>query len=1333
MVTSLIDLAKGSSDAAVLINKTLPENERFWGRFESKLKNDPDVPWATIRSRSYLQPKFVAVSCELIHGFDGSRASMKAHFDSFVEPPADGRYAKQELVARIMVVAEKAATEAAPSDRLAGLAGRRLVEERMAAAVEELLRELGPLRPELQEIGRNVETVIEQIRLQDETQARLAHGLEESLGRLTDAVEKQATQASMSSPGSIDRAEMEKLLEAQADKIQQQNEDLFTRMYQHSHDAVGGRQLGSGAGMTVEQSPLTPEPETASATASDREYHAQLELLGRTDQAAAARLERAYREGAVSLAAAVREDTFDDGITDLLVAAARILAKTVFLAEAETAFLVAARLTDDPRDKARQLTRASGLAALQGAPERSGRHLDGARRLVPDHPAVLIAEARASADSQFALEHLAGVEPENDRERAVLHQTRAQALLHQGDEDDAREEFALAKQADAGNEMVVEFGAVLSMAAAHRRLKEGEAVDPVPLREAASVFEDLAAEIGGQGRLDEAAQLLARAAEALLIAHEPGEAARVLRSVVDPRSLKLESVLYLGEVAGMAGRPDLVLELVPADADATPARLLRADAEAQGEDPQDRSSAVRVLKGLLDDADANIARRAAFAVLAASVEFEDVAWDEAAAAIVAAEKADVEVAMRAERALLLGNPGEAQRILLPQAGNTVALRRLRDYAALAGEWEKAKDRSRELIRRERDPRDRLALAETFRKLNERSDAEREFTALAGDASLAAEIRESAFRALAEIPGANRDYEAIRAVSQEWHEALPASPNAMWNLMFALARLSRHADAWTIAQTANLIADTEPRAALYGEILSRAAPRADALKRLIEISDRFGRRVEAVEALIITTSLDAEAENLAFDDGTERRVRETFATFSKRFPESRMIRSMPAPQTPEEIANFFTTLAGNTPQLQHEIGEAIVAGRAPVNALAALSSGSIGKTWSRLRALPIGFGMEERDGADREAAREALGGAAVWDSSSLFVVLGLGEQIADAIRASLPGSTVVTETLEDVDGDMRAPGKPSGETLHTPAGDFGVRDIPAEEVAQERRRAEQALLAVKLFEVQPALGADADSDLSREYKSSESGPEFRAVFGTLLLAQRTGRPVFSDDRFIREVARSFGLKTFGTLALLDIMAEDGIITAEARKAARRNLAAIGAWGVGLARDELIVVGVEDGFALTRTTAGALRDRARWRANPSLAWLEVLPFLLAAHAQSPDAFRGWVLRALDSAQTSFPEMGRAWSVEIMLVVAWSQAVAEEVPDEFFQALVEEAKRLPWWLTETGYDPVLGPLSKMLTLVGVSDVHERFGIFRLLVPRLRASDQFRAVLAFAHVWQA
>jgi len=971
------------------------------------------------------------------------------------------------------------------------------------------------------------------------------------------------------------------------------------------------------------------------------------------------------------------------------------------------------------------------MAKAQGSDERGQRHLESARDLRPDHPALLIVEARTSADPQYMLDHVADVEPETDAERALLHQTRAQALLNLGDEKGARAEFELALAADPDSDSVREFGAILPWWSASRKMERGEPLDLDALTRAAKRFESLAEELLAAGRSDEAALVTARSAECFLFCNDFSDALRLLEGVLDPERLSPESAIAVAAVGVALERPDLVLRTLPSDSNDPAVPLMRAEAEVQTLDADSRQQGVEALKEFLDNSSEPIALQAAFALIAAAASHVDVAWDERAAAMVASHQREPEAAMRAERALLLGDPGEAQRILLPHAGRPASLRRLRDYAALAGEWEKVKDRSRQLLMQASDPRDRLALAEAYRHLGARAGAEREYRAVAGDAAVGSDLREAAFGGLADVAGADRDYDAIRGLAEEWYREFPDRSNAVWNLLFALARLSRHDDAWRLFDERRPEADTPQRATLLAEILQRAAPKPIALPMLIELSDRFNREEEALEALVIAVALDAESDAVEFDPAIQARVRETFASFPTRFPDSKVIRQFSLPETPDGIVSFLREMAGDGPRLQHEISEEIAAGRAPVNALAAVSSGGVGKTWSGIGALPLRFAMDEPDAADDETARKGLGAAAVWDPSSLFVLVDLLPELEQSIRLALPGSMIATETLQDADRDLGTPGRPKGTTAHTVEGEVSFREYTEEELAREERRAHETLRLAKTLQIEPAKGANADQQLLDDFNSSVEQPEFNVLLASLLLAQRTGRPVYSDDRFIRETARSIGLDAFDSLALLDALLEHGFIDAESRATARRALAWRGGWGVRLDPDELVAAARATGFRLTVQTRSALQDRARWRSDPAQTCRSMLGLLAVVYQHDPGAIGQWLNAVLMAAEGSVPDMPKSWWVEVLMMLSWFPRIHDDAErtdqNAFVRTLLEAAKALDPELTDPGYDPVLGPINRILVHFEGNPPVERYAIFKALTDRLSDPDRLRAVEAF------
>jgi tetratricopeptide (TPR) repeat protein len=1314
-ISAVVELAKASGDAMGLLRKTFPESSRFWKHFEEGLKNDRDVPWQEIRNRCYLQPSFFGLSTALVLGDAEARAQMEAEFASFVKPPEEARYDKPELVRRIMAVADKAASEAADSDRAAALAGRHLIEDRIAAATKEIQQQLALIEGGITRVGA---------RVTEEASARVVSDAEmkEALERIGDRL----------NPGAgLDFGRLEALLDQQAEKIVQ-------RLSEGAKKTVFENPNSRQADNTVEPPEVAPiaepggVPAGESADAGPPGSHHLRELAAR-NAASADRLRQLVVDGGVfALASAVRRGDLDQGPDELLFTAGRLLATAGFFAEAESAYLKTVDLVVSDSQKARNYVGAAGMASVQGSEERYRRHLDSARELVANHPALLIAEARSSSNSQYMLDHVADVEPESDAERALLEQTRAQALLALGDEDGARRHYELALQADACNGSVREFGAILPFWTAQRRIEQGLPVNAAELRESARIFADLAREVTAEGRIDEAAKVMARAAVCHLFIAEFGAAGRLLESVADPGRLSLEAALALGNVAVNIDRPDLALRFLPAGANDVGARLIRVQAQTQLPTPEERAEGVEGLRTLLGESDEQLVLQAAFGLISAAAMFEDVPWDERAAELVAANKPDAEAAMRAERALLLGDAVEAQRILLPYSARTASMRRVRDYAAIAGEWEKVKDRSRQLLREQGDPRDRLALAEALRHLGNRPEAEREFRVVVGDRDLDPDLRQGAFGGLAEIAGRDRDYEALRGVAEEWLEAFPESANAIWNLLFSLVRLSRHDEAWRHFDEKQPQADTPERATVLAEILRRAAPKQKALQLLIGLSDRFDRKVEALEALVIAVSLDAERDQSPLDPVIEERVGETFAGFPTRFPDSNVIRQFQLPETPEEIVDFFKEMAGDRPKLQHDIATAIAEGRAPVNALAAVSTGGVGKNWAEVGALPLRFAMNERDAQDEQTARERFGAAAVWDPSSLYVVVELIPELEEAIRLALPGSMIAIETLEDADSDEMTPGKPTGTTLHTIDGEFGFREFTEEELDREERRVRETLRLAKALDPQPAKGPGADAKLLEGLEGSEDRDQFQLLFATLLLAQRTGRAIYSDDRFIREAARSIGVEAFDTLALLDAMVEHELIDAQARVGARRALARRGGWGVRLTGDELVALAADAGFQLSPEVRATLHDRADWRSSSAGRGQKLLVVLAAVHAHDPAALDEWLAAILRSAQAAVPEVSEKWTwLDLLLVFIWFPEVREaaNVPNwnDFVQALLAAAKRLGSDLVEPEYDPVLQPIARILDYFSDHTEEKRFALFMSMTERLTEEDRKRAFDVF------
>ncbi len=1306
-IATAVDLLLKSGAAGVaILRKTVPEYGKFWDKFEAQLKNEHDVPWDAIVATCHLQPSFIGMAIDYIAGRDAGRVAIEAHFKSFIVAPVGAREDNAAILARVSAAARIAANEAATSDRKAALANSELVIAAIVQATADLASQI-KLGFELVEtdLGALAQDV-------DLARAELAQATDEINRKIEESAARQAAP-------SIDDAQLEAAFERAAERFfAKQSEMSIGTKAEPPPPAPEARST-----LSEEDTPVFPT--TPGLEAISQQEH--LDKLAKTDERSAEQITQIVKAGGtLALAEALRENALDTPSIDLLVTAARIVTKDGFLLEAEQAHLQAAELETKPARQARQFVRAARMADIQNESDRFRRHLERARTVYPDSSTLAITEARASHDSAYMLERVRDVEPLDDEERALLHQTRAQAHFGLGDEEAAVTEFELAKAASPTNLSVREFEAILALVIAQRKVGNAEEPDRTALIEAGAFFESLVEDLKRENRSSEAAQIVARAAQAFVLGHAVGRAHHVLERLPAPGVLSLDAAVAVGQAAMLAHRPDIALKVVPSDSKDPRARLYRAEAKSTGDDLELVHEGVTELDLLRSSDDVEVARQAAFSRLSASTFHIEVEWSDKAAQAVRDLQPVSEAALRAERHHLLGEHDQAEQALMPFAGQATCLRRLRDYAAAGEKWAKVADRSRQLIKLDDNPGDRLALAEALRHTDGPEAGLQEFLKLARDESSEMSARDAAYGAAISLVGEPRDYSAILELAREWLDRLPEGSNALWNVMFGLARLSEHAKALQLAEKFEPFAATPERATLLAEIYYRAAPRAGAVKRIVALSDQFDRKIEALEGLIIGASLGLEESGVG--PGLEARIRDTFATFENRFPDSQTIRSFQVPESAEELEAFLREMAGDRPALQVQMADAVRDGRAPVNAFAAPSPHGVSMVWGRLYIFPLGFSMPERDEADREAAKLAIGGASVWDPSSLVVATTLAT-LKETLVSALPGSLVVNETLEDADAGALPSGKRVGETLHNAEGGVSFREISEEEQAAEEDRVAAVLDLAKRFEVRPAFGGGTSTELEKLYKENDgTRREFRVLVGTLALAQRSGRPVYSDDRWIREFARSFGVPAFGTLALLDVLLDQRVINQDQHQAARLELSTHGAWGVFLTRDELIGAGRADDFDLTRTLIGAFHDRASWRSRPAERFQEIATFLAAVHDERPDLFRVWVHRTLDAAQQAADHMPASWFADVLLIMSWGRGDGDpQLSTECFQALVDELKRLPPHLSTLGHDVVLASIDQMLAFVKTESDRERFLLFCLIVRRLRLLDAVRAIQIF------
>lgn len=987
--------------------------------------------------------------------------------------------------------------------------------------------------------------------------------------------------------------------------------------------------------------------------------------------------------------------------------------------DAEAAFV---RGAESPgADEPGLLAKAAEMAVARGDQKRHRELLDAARESDDEHPEVLLALARQVDDAAEQLALLRVAEPRTDRQRGVIEAHKALAHLALGDIDEARSSADAALSTAPESPFVREVRPVVTLVAG---AVEDVAVAPgwVELCDAAKSFLSLQTELDGLGRHSEAARMLARAAECYTVAGEVGRAAGLLADLAtsDLTEIDVEARRHLAKACLGTPRADLARSFLGDDDSTEEARLIRATAVMHTGPGADLAGALADLDKLVSSADPTVCVRAAIARLTAAARLSDVAWSEAAEAALSDldERAFI-ATLKAEHLLAAGKTDEAEDLLLDHQDDPRALELLLELAVGAGEWSRAVSLAEMLVARAPTPSARMHHAETLISAGRPQDAAPILVQLRTDREAPTALRARAYGLAAQMAWDRGAFADVASLSEKWLELVPDSTVAAWARVHALIRMSEHKNAVAVVQEHHLVPRDHEEARAVASLFHRALPPNDAVAKIVELADRFDRQDEYLEAMTLLTALGLREP---LPPELNARVQSAFDEFPSRFPESQMMRAVPAPETPEEIEAFLKEHAGQSAEHQVDVDRQLARGETAVAVLAAVSNKEVSTTWGRLARLPIGFGDGALDALELSDAADAVGGATVWDPSSLVVGGGLGDPYVTSIVRALPGSVVPNAVLEDVDRAALPPYADSGDEMMfagwDPREQRGTVTIAdAEWVARDRHRAEGALALAKQLRAVPDTSTDRPTKFDELVNQTIDQLPLRTWAAAYSVAAAQGLPLYSDDRYIRAQARREGIATFGTAALLHALADRGRLSTEELVTARRRLRVSGALGIPAKGEELFGELEEAGFRLTESVRQTLLDPACWRpADQSIRqFVELLRLVLE---RAPELFPEWVARGLDALRFAHPNRNVGLHASLVLASAWASEDAALV-----QALVRELRnsRLVLGMFD---DPVL-PAFQLLMSFGDGQADAlRAMLFRELIRKVGFGDQLRIV---------
>lgn len=346
---------------------------------------------------------------------------------------------------------------------------------------------------------------------------------------------------------------------------------------------------------------------------------------------------------------------------------------------------------------------------------------------------------------------------------------------------------------------------------------------------------------------------------------------------------------------------------------------------------------------------------------------------------------------------------------------------------------------------------------------------------------------------------------------------------------------------------------------------------------------------------------------------------------------------------------------------------------------------------------------------------------------------LGGGLSKLLRNALPTSQLPQSILDDVDEPHLKEGSEGEGQLHI---GYSVRthsavvtETAAELIDREMRIARDAL------DIAKGLGVtfDADPGAKDAWSAALNADDplvgqFATVAAVLAVARRLGMPVFSDDRWIRVVARQEGLASFGTLALLDALPAK-MLSDEARGASRKSLLEAGAWGMRPTVEDLSDSAAGAGWSVTPAVRAALEDSAAWANDRVSTWRLAVELLSRVHEADAGKLAAWVEYVLDSAKETMPPVRAFQRITSLLLTAWQIGIQPPTySNAFFQALVRHTRRLPARLAPPpGTDIPLDVVDAILALTESQSDEDRMAMFLYMIRRLGPFDLANAWLRF------
>lgn len=512
-----------------------------------------------------------------------------------------------------------------------------------------------------------------------------------------------------------------------------------------------------------------------------------------------------------------------------------------------------------------------------------------------------------------------------------------------------------------------------------------------------------------------------------------------------------------------------------------------------------------------------------------------------------------------------------------------------------------------------------------------------------------------------------DWTAFITVARRYLGA-EENPRVRWALALALAREGQPEAAWQVVTAApEPLHPLEPfHAQLYLQLLARFSTPELVISQAVAALNRFGMDNEEFAAAVLAITMTASATDDADDETSELtaedlpaevgELRQLMQQFAERYPDSR--RLVPVTVDPDDPAGIVEAVTerlrpGHAQRVRLE--DDVALGKIPTGVLTSVLQMRYAEGFLRLAGggLRVRSPILAQRGAERLDAQAFLqrpGARSLVDASALHTCALLSEHLRDQVMAVHQHLLLTKESLTDLKLARDSVALRGSASMGLDrSGNFYFTEASEEERLALRPRAQLMLDLAQIADFIPssAVAAADGRDPAR----------FQPWLNLAPTASEQEAFLWCDDTALRGLARAAGVATFGTMELVEALAERGELSEDQRDEIHLELLAERVFDLDLTGRMLAVQAQKDQW---RPGAAAAALARPWTWQNSRLGFDLLDEAISRNAATPDVTEGWMFAAaygcsrLQATPDMIAESARLVLVRSMLSAGLSPAM-------------------------------------------------------------------------------